>query len=64
MGVRGTMQMTPMMMMIVVTMEEVAMAMVEMISPSSLVALTSFCYSALMAQGSLRFEILPVTKLR
>ena len=40
MGVRGTMQMTPMTMMMVVTMEEVAMAMVEMISPSSLLALT------------------------
>ena len=51
MGVRGTMQTTPMMIMMVVTMEEVAMAMVEMISPSSLLALTPFCSRALRAQG-------------
>ena len=63
-GVSGTMQMTPRMIIIVVTMEEVAMAMVEMISPSSLLALTPFCSRALMAQGSFRLERLPVTKLR
>jgi hypothetical protein len=50
--------------MMVVTMLEVAMAMVEMISPSSELADTSFCSSALMAQGSFRLEILPVTKLK
>ena len=64
MGVSGTMQMTPMIIMIVVTMEEVAMAMVEISSPSSLLALTPFCSSALRAQGSFRLEMLPVTKLR
>ena len=63
-GVRGTMRITPMMIMTVVTMEEVAMAMVEMTSPSSELALTLFCSSALMAQGSFRLEMLPVTKLR
>ena len=56
--------MTPMMIMTVVTMEEVAMAMVEMTSPSSELALTLFCSRALMAQGSFRLEMLPVTKLR
>ena len=50
--------------MTVVTMEEVAMAMVEMTSPSSLLALTSFCSRAFRAQGSFRLEMFPVTKLR
>ena len=36
----------------------------EITSPSSLLALTPFCSSAFMAQGSFRLEILPVTKLR
>ena len=45
-------------------MEEVAMAMVEMTSPSSELALPSFCYRAFRAQGSFRLEILPVTKLK
>ena len=53
-----------MMIMMVVTMEEVAMAMVEMTSPSSLLALTSFYSNAFSAQGSFRLEILPVTKLK
>ena len=53
-----------MMIMMVVTMLEVAIAMVEMISPSSLLALTPFCYMAFRAQGSFRLEILPVTKLK
>ena len=48
----------------VVTMEEVAMAMVEMTSPSSELALTPFCSRALMAQGSFRLEMFPVTKLK
>ena len=64
MGVSGTMQTTPRMIIRVVTMEEVAMAMVEMISPSSELALTPFCSNAFSAQGSFRLEILPVTKLR
>ena len=63
-AVRGTMHTTPMLIMMVVTMEEVEMAMVEMISPSSLLALTSFCSSAFSAQGSFRLEMLPVTKLK
>ena len=64
MGVRGTMQMTPMRIITVVTMLDTAMAMVEMISPSSLEALTPFCSRAFRAQGSFRLEMLPVTKLR
>ena len=42
-GVRGMIRTTPKMMIKVVTMLEVAMAMVEITSPSSLLALTSFC---------------------
>ena len=64
MGVRGAMRITPIMMITVVTMEEVAIAMVEMTSPSSELALTPFCSSAFYAQGSFRLEILPVTKLK
>ena len=62
-GVRGTIRITPTMMIRVVTMLEVAMAMVEMTSPSSLLALTPFCSRAFRAQGSFRLEMLPVTKL-
>ena len=47
-----------------VTILETAMAMVEIISPSSLLDFTSARSIASMAQGSLRFEILPVTKER
>ena len=56
--------MTPTMMIRVVTMLEVAMAMVEMTLPSSELALTSFCSKAFKAQGSFRLEMLPVTKLK
>ena len=63
-GVSGTMRITPRMMITVVTILETAMAMVDTTSPSSLLALTPFCSSALMAQGSFKLEILPVTKLR
>jgi hypothetical protein len=63
-GVRGMMQITPSRTIRVVTMLEVAMAMVEMTSPSSELALTPFCYSAFRAQGIFRLEMLPVTKLR
>ena len=64
MGVRGTMQITPMRMMRVVTMLDTAMEMVEMTSPSSEVALTPARSMASMAQGSFRLEMLPVTKDR
>ena len=64
MGVRGTMQMTPTMMIRVVTMLETAMAMVEITSPSSELAETPFCSRAFRAQGSFRLEMLPVTKPR
>ena len=63
-GVSGTMHITPTMMIRVVTMLETAMAMVEMTSPSSSDALTPARSIASMAQGSLRFEMLPVTKER
>ena len=63
MGVSGTIKITPNTIIMVVTMLEVAMAMVEISSPSSLLALTSFCSKALIAQGSFRLEMLPVTSL-
>ena len=63
-GVSGVMRITPTMMISVVTMLDTAMAMVEMTSPSSELGLTSACSSALSATGSLRFEMLPVTKDR
>ena len=55
---------TPAAMMTVVTMEEVAMATVEISSPSSLPASTPALCMALSAQGTLRLERLPVTKPR
>ena len=63
-GLRGTMRSTPMAIIIIVTIEETAIAMVEMISPSSLLESTPAFSSALIAQGSFRLEILPVTKER
>jgi len=48
----------------VVVMEEVAMAMVEMTSPSSLPALTLAASMALRAAGTFRFVRFPVTKPR
>ena len=64
MGERGAMQSIPIIIMIVVTMLETAMDMVEMTSPSSLLAFTFALSMASIAQGSLRLEILPVTKER
>ena len=63
-GVSGVMSSTPRMMIKVVTMLDTAIAIVEMISPSSELMLTSACSSALSATGSLRLEMLPVTKER
>ena len=63
-GVSGTMSTTPTIIISVVTMLDTAMAMVEMISPSSLLDLTPARSIASRAQGSLRFEILPVTNDR
>ena len=63
-GVRGTMQITPIIIMSVVTMLETAIEIVEMTSPSSSDALTPARSIASMAQGSLRFEMLPVIKER
>jgi hypothetical protein len=55
---------TPSRIIIVVTMEETAMAMVEITSPSSVPGLTSAISMALRAQGTLRLVRLPVTKPR
>ena len=43
---------------------DTAIAIVETTSPSSLLIFTSACSRALSATGSLRFEMLPVTKDR
>ena len=50
--------------MIVVTIEEIPMDRVEMASPSGVPGSTFATFMALMAQGALRFVMLPVTKLR
>ena len=63
-GVSGMISTTPSRMISVVTMLDTAMAMVEMISPSSLLALTPARSIASSAQGSLRLEMLPVTNER
>ena len=59
-GCRGTSRITPMMMIMVVIMEEAAMAMLAMTSPSSVPWLTSAWVMAFMAQGSFRLVTLPV----
>ena len=64
MGVSGTISTTPKMIMMVVTMLDTAMAMVDTTSPSSELALTPFCSKAFSAQGSFKLEMLPVTKLK
>ena len=56
--------MTPTIIMAVVTMLETAMATVDTTSPSSELTFTPACSRALSATGSLRLEILPVTKDR
>ena len=48
----------------VVTIDEVAIEIVEITSPSSLVARTFAFSMELSAQGSFRLLIFPVTKLR
>ena len=63
-GVSGVMRSTPRTMISVVTMLETAMAMVETISPSSVLISSPTSSSALSAAGALRFVILPVTKAR
>ena len=63
-GVSGTISITPKIIIIVVTILETAIAIVEITSPSSLLGFTSARSIASTAQGSLRLEILPVTNER
>jgi hypothetical protein len=63
-GVKGIIRITPNTIIAVVTMLDTAIEIVEIISPSSELALTFAFSIASRAQGSLRFEILPVTKER
>ena len=58
------MKITPTTIISVVTMLETAIEMVEIISPSSELDLTPARSIASKAQGSFRFEILPVTNER
>ena len=64
MGVSGTISATPSAMISIVTMLETAVEMVEIISPSSLLALTPASSMHEIAQGTLRLERLPVTNPR
>ena len=64
MGLSGTIRSTPIAMIIVVTIDEVAIAIVDIISPSSLFTSALAFSRAFIAQGSFRFEILPVTNER
>ena len=61
---KGAKARTPIARIIVVTIEDVAIAIVEITSPSSEFALTFALSIALIAQGSLRLTMLPVTNER
>ena len=61
---KGANARTPIARITVVTIDDVAIAIVEITSPSSLFAFTFALSIALIAQGSLRLTILPVTKER
>ena len=63
-GVSWAKSSTPSARMMVVTMEVVAMAMVEMTSPSSLPGFTLAASMELIAAGAFRLVMLPVTKAR
>ena len=61
---KGAKAITPTARTAVVTIADVAIAIVEITSPSSEVAFTYAFSIALMAQGSLRLTMLPVTNER
>ena len=61
-GVKGTMHITPIMMIMVVTILETAMEIVEITSPSSLVAFTFALSIASMGQGS--FKLLMLSEIK
>ena len=63
-GVSGMISATPSAMISIVTMLETAVEMVEMISPSSLLALTPASSIHEIAHGTLRLDRLPVTNAR
>ena len=63
-GVSGTISITPIMITNFVTIDETAIAIVDIISPSSLWAFTPAESSALSAHGSFRFDMFHVTKDR